>query len=77
MNSSHSCIKKSIIREGLTLLLLILLFFFLPSTFKVSGQDHPHVSRKRNFLRGPLMTPLALKRTLCLQVDCYILPNSA
>lgn len=49
MNSSHSCVKKSIIREGFTLLF----FFFLPSTFKVSGQDHPHVSRKKNFLHGP------------------------
>lgn len=51
MNSSHSCVKKSIIREGFTLLFFF--FFSFLSTFKVSGQDHPHVSRKRNFLHGP------------------------
>lgn len=28
-------------------------FFSFLSTFKVSGQDHPHVSRKKNFLHGP------------------------
>lgn len=49
MNSSHSWVKESIIREGVTLIL----FFFLPSTFKVTGQDHAHVSRKRKFLHGP------------------------
>lgn len=73
MNSSHSCVKKSIIREGFTLLFFFFLFF---QHLKWVGRII-HMLAERKIFCMVHMTPLALKRALCLQVDCCFLLISA